>query len=304
MLRFWDVPRPLARSSFRGRLPLAAPPRGFCSPSSSDAVIVERVGAEGRIAIIRLNRPDKLNAMTTELGDAFAEVVAKLNRDDAQGLGAVVITGSGKAFSAGGDLQFLQDRHTDTPSRNAPIMRTFYQRFLCVRSLPVPVIAAINGPAIGAGLCFALACDVRIAAPKAKMGLTFTALGLHPGMGATHFLPSIVGPQVAAELLLTGKVISGEEAAQCGLVARTAEDPLAAAIESAAAMAAAGPVAVRTTVRSLRMRQDVGLDQALQREADAQAQCYASLDYRDGVEAIAEKRKPNFAQFEHYREQA
>lgn len=272
--------------------------------SSSDAVTVERMGKEGRVAVIRLNRPDKLNAMTIELGDAFSAAVEQLSREDTAGLGAVVVTGNGKAFSAGGDLQFLRDRHYDTPSRNAAIMRTFYHRFLCVRSLPVPVIAAINGPAIGAGLCFALACDVRIASPKAKMGLTFVGLGLHPGMGATHFLPSIVGPQVASELMLTGKVIDGTEAERCGLVARTAEDAFAAALESAEMMAMAAPVAVRTCVRSLRQAQDRGLEQALQREADAQAQCYVSKDYLEGVEAIAGKRSPVFAQYEHYREKA
>lgn len=282
------------------RLAALSSSRGFSA--EAPAVTVERAGPGDRIAVVRLNRPDKLNAMTTELGDAFAATVERLSREEADTLGAVVVTGAGKAFSAGGDLQFLRDRHADTPSRNAPIMRTFYQRFLCVRSLPVPVIAAINGPAIGAGLCFALACDVRIAAPKAKMGLTFTALGLHPGMGATHFLPSIVGPQVASELLLTGKVIDGEEAARVGLVARTSDDALAAALESASAMASAGPVAVRTTVRSLRLRQDEGLERALWREADAQAQCYASKDYAEGVEAVAEKRRPNFTQYEHYRE--
>lgn len=266
------------------------------------AVTVERTGQNGRIAVVRLNRPEKLNAMTTELGDSFAAVVAKLGREETESLGAVVITGAGKAFSAGGDLQFLRNRHKDSPSRNASIMRTFYQRFLCVRSLPVPVIAAINGPAIGAGLCFALACDVRIAAPKAKLGLTFVGLGLHPGMGATHFLPSIVGPQIASDMMLTGKIISGEEAAKVGLVAQAVEDPVAAAIESATAMASAGPVAVRTCVHSLRQAQDLGLQQALQREADAQAQCYASGDFAEGVEAIAEKRAAVFSQFEHYRE--
>lgn len=264
-------------------------------------VQVERVGPEGRVALVRLNRPDKLNAMTTELGDAFAATVASL-REEADTLGAVVVTGAGKAFSAGGDLQFLRDRHYDTPSRNASIMRKFYDRFLCVRTLPVPVVAAINGPAIGAGMCFALACDVRIAAPKAKMGLTFVGLGLHPGMGATHFLPSIVGPQVASELLLTGKIIAGEEAVRCGLVARISEDPVQAAVESASAMAAAGPVAVRSCVQSLRLRQDQGLEQALQREADAQAQCYASVDLLEGVNAAAEKRSASFVQFEQYKE--
>jgi len=270
--------------------------------ASALAVLVERAGPEGRVAVVRLNRPEKLNAMTTELGDAFAEVVAGLSRDSAESLGAVVVTGAGKAFSAGGDLQFLRDRHADTPSRNAPIMRAFYERFLCVRSLPVPVLAAINGPAVGAGLCFALACDMRIAAPKAKMGLTFVGLGLHPGMGATHFLPSIVGPQVASDLLLTGRLITGEEARACGLVARTAEDPLAAAVEAAGAMASAAPIAVRTCVRTLRLRQDAGLEQALWREADAQAQCYASADLAEGVEAVAAKLPAAFGGFEHYRE--
>ena len=177
-------------------------------------------------------------------------------------------------------------------------MRRFYQRFLSVRDLPVPVIAAINGPAVGAGLCFALACDVRIAAPTAKLGLTFVGLGLHPGMGATHFLPSIAGPQVAAEMMLTGKLLTGEEAAARGVVAAAVEEPLAAAMEMAAQMAGASPVAVRTCVRSLRFQQEAGLEAALWREADAQAQCYASADLLEGVNAVAEKRRPNFTQYE------
>ena len=194
-----------------------------------------------------------------------------------------------------------------TPSRNAPIMRRFYQRFLSVRSLPVPVIAAINGPAVGAGLCFALACDVRVAAADTKLGLTFVGLGLHPGMGASHFLPSIVGPQVAAQMMLTGELISGSQAADRGLVAEAVpaaaaasegeseggEDEcavLAAAMSMATRMAGAGPVAVRTCVRTLRNRQDnegLGLEAALWREADAQAQCYASPDLLEGVNAEA-----------------
>jgi len=268
--------------------------RHASSSSSSSPVVLEQ---HGRVMQIRLNRPKVLNAMTAELGDAFAaavEEVAAMGTD----VGAVVVTGAGKAFSAGGDLDFLRARHHDTPSRNAPIMRRFYQRFLSVRDLPVPVIAAINGPAVGAGLCFALACDVRIAAPTAKLGLTFVGLGLHPGMGATHFLPSIAGPQVAAEMMLTGKLITGEEAAARGVVAAAVEEPLAAAMEMAAQMAGASPVAVRTCVRSLRFQQEAGLEAALWREADAQAQCYASADLLEGVNAVAEKRRPNFTQYE------
>ena len=151
------------------------------------SVTVTRPG-DGRIAIVTFNDPKKLNALNADMGEEFKVVVNQLCEEaDSENLGAVVLTGEGRAFSAGGDLKFLRDRATDTPTRNATIMRRFYERFLSVRRLPVPVVAAINGPAIGAGLAVALACDVRIAAADAKMGITFVGLGLHPGMGSTHF---------------------------------------------------------------------------------------------------------------------
>ena len=276
--------------------------------SSAPPVLLKRVG---RVAQITLNRPHAMNAMTASMGDAFADTVGQVS-EMGEKVGAVVVTGAGRAFSAGGDLDFLRARAADTPSRNAPIMRRFYQRFLSVRSLPVPVIAAINGPAVGAGLCFALACDVRVAAAETKLGLTFVGLGLHPGMGASHYLPSIVGPQVAAQMMLTGELISGAEAANRGLVAQAVPAAagggeenecavLAAAMSMATRMAEAGPVAVRTCVRTLRNRQDnegLGLEAALWREADAQAQCYASPDLLEGVNAVAEKRRPDFQDYE------
>jgi len=265
--------------------------RSFCTNTAP--VFWER---RDRVALITLNRPSVLNAMTIEMGNEFESIVEKIGRDG--DIGAVVVSGAGKAFSAGGDLQFLIDRHHDTPSRNAQIMRRFYQRFLCVRSLPVPVIAAINGPAVGAGLCFALACDIRIAAPQARLGVTFVGLGLHPGMGATHFLPAIVGPQVAARMLLTGELITGEQALTEGLIAAVDDDPVTVAMGMADKIAHQGPVAVRTTARTLRNKLDEGLEQALWREADAQAQCYASTDLLEGVKAVQQKRKPTFCQYE------
>lgn len=116
----------------------------------------------------------------------------------------MVLTGEGRAFSAGGDLAWLRERASSDPRDNVDTMLAFYDRFLCLRSLPVPIIAAINGPAVGAGLCLTLACDLRVAARSAKLGFTFVHLGLHPGMGCTHFLPKIAGPQTAARLLLSG----------------------------------------------------------------------------------------------------
>jgi len=221
-----------------------------------------------------------------------------------------VLTGAGRAFSAGGDLGFLKDRGNDTPSRNSVIMRRFYERFLSVRRLPVPVVAAINGPAIGAGLALALACDVRVARHDAKMGITFVQLGLHPGMGSTHFLPRIVGPQQASKLMLTGEVVDGIEAHRIGMVAEVVHEDdgvdadaasattLEVATKMARRMATAAPLAVRTCVRSIRMAQDDGLDRSLWREADAQAQVWNSRDLHEGVDALVEKRRAKFSDFE------
>jgi enoyl-CoA hydratase len=172
-----------------------------------------------------------------------------------------------------------------------------------------PVIAAINGPAIGAGLCLALACDLRVAAASARMGVTFVGLGLHPGMGATHTLPQIVGPQQAAKLILTGQLVTGKEAERIGMVVEAVEasedegaKTVSRAMELASMMTAQSPIAVRTAVRSLRLKFDEGFERALWREADAQAQSYASEDLANGVNAIASKTKASFEQWEHFEE--
>jgi len=271
----------------------------------SDGCLVQLEKRADGVAVITLNDPKRLNALTADMGDEFSAIVDSLTKDACQGVGAVVLTGSGRAFSAGGDLDFLRDRSNDTPSRNAVIMRRFYERFLSVRRLPVPVIAALNGPAIGAGLCLAVACDVRVAFSKAKLGVTFVNLGLHPGMGCTHFLPKVVGQQQASRLMLTGDVVSGTEAKEIGLALKVYDSPeecLQGAISLAGRMAKAAPIAVRSCARSLRMAQDDGLEKALWREADAQSQCYNTDDLKDGIEAVAEKRAPRFTLFEGHNE--
>lgn len=214
--------------------------------------------------------------------------------------GAVVITGAGKAFSAGGDYGFLRERGKDTPARNAHLMRQFYDLYLRVRKIPVPLIAAINGPAVGAGMCFAMAADMRIASTTARLGFTFVHIGLHPGMGSTFFLPKLVGPQIAARMLLTGELLKGNEAKEIGLVLDAVEESkvLSNAVELASKIASNAPIAVRTCVRTLRMNQDIGLEAALQREADAQAQCYGGTDFKEGVEAQVAKRAPVWTEYE------
>ena len=236
--------------------------------------------------------------MTVDMGNAVEEAVASLRDLAPSELRAVILTGAGRAFSAGGDLNFLDARKSDNPTSNALVMRRFYSRFLSIRTLPVPVVACINGPAIGAGLCFAMASDVRVTHDAAKLGFTFVGLGLHPGMGGTHFLPNVCGAQAASRLLLTADVVSGAEAATIGLVAESHTDAASAhdaALSMARRIAQQSPLAVRATTRTLRAANDVGLDAALQREADAQAQSYASADYAEGLRALKEKRAPAFA---------
>lgn len=248
---------------------------------------------DGQIALLTLNAPAKLNALSEEMGDELMDHVETLKENPS--IRCCVITGAGKAFSAGGDLQFLMDRHNDTAENNIRVMEAFYKRFLCLRKIPVPVIGAINGPAVGAGFCLALGgCDIRVASTKAKMGLTFAKLGLHPGMAATHFLPIIAGPQVAADLLLTGRLISASEALSMRLVASVTDDALEDALKLAANIVTSGPVSVRTCVETLRRKQEEGLEAAFRREATAQSICYSTADLAEGVTAVKEKRTPLF----------
>ncbi|CAE7865293.1 unnamed protein product [Symbiodinium microadriaticum] len=272
------------------------------------AVKLERVG---RVARILLNMPEKMNAMTSQLVDDFGKVLDKI-RTDASEYGAVVITGAGNSFSAGGDLAWLKLRGKDTPSRNSQIMHDFYHRFLAIRSLPLPVVAAINGPAVGAGMCLAMACDIRVASQSAKMGFPFVSLGLHPGMGATHLIQSVAGFETAYRLLLTGDLVNGLEAKELRLVSQVAADgptAQAEAMELAGRIALQAPVAVRpgaldaTAViiaekPSAASKAEEGLEAALWREA--QAHCYATHDLSEGLKASLERRPPRFELNESY----
>lgn len=246
------------------------------------------------VGLISLNVPDKLNALSVGVGEEFKARVEELR--NVADLRAVVVTGNGSAFSAGGDLSFLEARTKTSPEANSDEMLRFYGRFLSLRDLHVPVIAAVNGAAVGAGLCLALISDIRIVAEDAKLGLNFARLGIHSGLGSSHFLPMLVGQQQATYMLLTGGLISGREAARTGLAleALPADRVVSRALEVAEEMALSSPVAVRTTLATLRAKQNVGLAQALQREADAQSLCYAHTDLLEGLAAVKTKRKPKF----------
>ena len=163
-----------------------------------------RVERQGAVAVLTFSDPDRLNAMTEAMGHALRDTVAELRDDPA--LRAAVLTGAGRAFSAGGDLAMIESKGKAASAspggavreENRAFMERFYKLYLSVRELPFPTVAAINGPAIGAGLCVALGCDIRIAAREAKLGLNFARLGIHPGMGATWTLPRPVKSSSAA----------------------------------------------------------------------------------------------------------
>lgn len=245
------------------------------------------------VAVLSFNDPARKNAMSPELGDALATAVAQVReRADVR---AVVLTGAGGAFSAGGDLKMLDMLRSATFEDARKHMLAFYARYLSILDLKVPVIAAIEGPAIGAGLCVALACDLIVVAEDAKLALNFVTLGLHPGMGATYLAPRRLGAQRAADLLLTGRRFDGKEALALGLASRTA--PPGKAVEVATAMAASIAGNAPMPVAALKLRLGVDrqeLQRALEHEAVEQAKSYASADFAEGMAAAGQRRSPRF----------
>ncbi len=261
----------------------------------ADLVTVER--RDPGIAVVTLNDPDRLNAMTVTMGEALESTLHGLSAD--AGLRAVVLTGAGRAFSAGGDLDMLEDyaRRTREQGWSAEeAMFAFYSRFLALRDVPVPLIAAVNGHAIGAGFCVALGCDLRIVAAEAKVGLNFARLGLHPGMGGSWLLPRATSPQRAMELLYTGRLVGGADAAAYGIAleAPAADHVLDHALELAGDIAASAPGVVRRLKESLRLAVDADLVEQLRREAAMQAVDYGTDEIVEGLSAVREKRAPRF----------
>jgi enoyl-CoA hydratase len=248
----------------------------------------------GGIVVLTLDDPARRNAMSETMTSAWREAVAGL-REDAE-LRCVVVTGAGSAFSSGGDLGWIAERgQVDVPPLRDHMLG-FYRAWLSVRDLEVPTVAAVNGAAVGAGLCLALACDLRYAASDAKLVAPFTRLGIHPGMAATYLLPEAGGLPLAREMLFTGRVVTGEEAAAHGLVNRAVprEDVLDVALDVAGRIAGCAPVATRLTKAALADGGQPSLEAALRWESLAQPVTMASEDLAEGIAAQREKRAPRF----------
>jgi enoyl-CoA hydratase len=232
--------------------------------------------------------------MSDEMTESWVAAVAELAAD--QSLRAVVVTGEGSAFCSGGNTSWIASEPNATVDQLRSRMLPFYRAWLSIRTLEVPTIAAINGPAIGAGLCLALACDLRYAASGAKMGVPFVRLGMHAGMGGTHLLPEVVGEAHARDLLLTGRVVDADEALRLGLVSRVLEPASfrEEVLGIAAGIAATAPIASRLTKLALLDGGHTDLETALQWEAMAQPITLATEDLQEGIRASREKRSPEF----------
>jgi enoyl-CoA hydratase/carnithine racemase len=249
--------------------------------------------AEG-VALLTLDNPDQRNAMSDQMTASWTAAIDELAAD--RSVRVVVVTGAGSAFCSGGNTSWIASEPDATVDELRARMLPFYRAWLSIRRLEVPTIAAVNGHAIGAGMCLALACDLRYAAAGARLGVPFVKLGMHPGMGGTHLLPEVVGESHARDLLLTGRVVDADEALRIGLVSRVHEPEtfLDDVLTTAREVAATAPIATRLTTLALRDGGHADLEQALQWEAMAQPITLATADLQEGIAAAKEKRSPRF----------
>ena len=270
--------------------------RLLCTASIQRLVRVARDDSDATVTIVTLNQPDNLNAMTVTMGDEIEAVVADLRSRPPSELRAVVLTGAGRAFSAGGDLAFLDARRDDSPTSNAEIMRRFYARFLSIRKLPVPVVACINGPAIGAGRCFAMAADVRVTHDKAKLGFTCVGLGLHPGMGATHTIALAAGAQTASRMLLTGDMVEAPRARELGLVNRVVpEAELEQQVRALAAQVASkSPLVLAIGKEAFHRQAEMDLAAAYGYASEVMARNMMARDAEIGIDALLSRTRPEW----------
>jgi len=259
-----------------------------------------KIDRRGKVAILTFNRPDTLNALASH-EDCFAIVDALAEVEHDSGISVAVVTGSGRAFSAGGNLKAMKERQGIGRLATPDDTRTNYRRGVhkVARALydcELPLIAAVNGHAIGLGLDLAALCDMRIAADTAKFAASFVKIGIVPGDGGAWALSRAVGYAKATELFFTGETFGPEEALAIGLISRVV--PADRLIDEAVALGekiAANPArALRMTKRLLREAQNQRLSDVLELSAAFQAIAHETADHAEAVDAFLEKRTPNF----------
>jgi 2-(1,2-epoxy-1,2-dihydrophenyl)acetyl-CoA isomerase len=245
---------------------------------------------DGAVLTITLNRPDVLNAFTAEMHRQLVGAFKDARADDVR---AVVITGAGRGFCVGQDLNEFGEAARDIAGR---LRGNYHPTIRAVRELEKPVIAAVNGPAAGAGLSFACACDLRVAAEGATFVPAFINIGLVPDMGGTFFVTRLLGSARAFEWMTSGRRLSAQEALDWGLVSEVVPDDRLAgrAAEWAAQLAALPTRGIGMSKRLFDSADRVPLEEQLEREAQLQAAATQTNDFREGVNAFLEKREPRF----------
>lgn len=249
-----------------------------------------------QIAVITLNRPERLNALTPAMREGILQAVTAADQD--ADVRVIVLTGAGRGFCSGGDVKAMNEARATgvvnpLEDKIAPVRD---RAVLAMRNANKPVIAAVNGPAAGAGMNIALACDIRIMSTEAKMGQTFSRRGLHPDWGGTYFLPRLIGVAKAAEMIWSGRMVSAQECLELGIVSQLSEpdDLMKDVLAMAHTFADGPPVAIRLAKRAMYRNVDSSLEEALEFETFAQNVAAATKDAKEGIAAFVEKREPVF----------
>ncbi len=245
---------------------------------------------EDQLGIVTIDRPQALNALNQDLLMELAAAAELITQDPE--VRVAIFTGVGKAFVAGADIAQIAALEDVFAAREFAIMGQAV--FNEIAALPVPSIAAINGFALGGGLELALACDLRVASHKAKLGLPEVGLGIIPGFGGTQRLPRLIGRGRALDLIFTGRHLPAEEALSLGLVNRIGEDALQTAKELAHSIRKNGPVALALAKEAVGRGEGLDLQEALEVEADLFGLACATKDMREGTQAFLQKRSPRF----------
>ncbi|MDP6782952.1 MAG: enoyl-CoA hydratase [Dehalococcoidia bacterium] len=248
-------------------------------------IIVEK---KDHIATITLNRQDSLNALNDQLVDELSDAFASADTDE--GTRVVVLTGAGRAFCSGADLR------EDRAGRRTGVIRTFADRIVAALDIGKPIVASINGVAVGGGCTMTLSCDIRIASEAARFQLPFTRLGICTELGSTYLLPRLVGMGKASELLLTSKMIDAKEAREIGLVNQVvpANELANATYEIASSIGKLPPLSVQMNKRGLRHGMNADLPSQLRYEALANTYLFRTEDHKEAVKAFREKREPTY----------
>lgn len=253
------------------------------------------VTQDGPVATLLLNRPEKLNALDDGMRQGLTEALFTVAREPS--IRVAIVTGAGRAFCAGGDIQKmmeLKNNHQSATFRG--YLQTGHDLVRGIRRLPKPVVASVNGPAAGAGMNLALACDLRIASDQATFTQAFVRIGLHPDWGGTFFLPRLIGIGRAVEMFFLGEPVNATEAQRLGMVNfLVPHEQLAEETRKLAErLAARPPLPLGLLKQALYERLETQLDLMMEHELEAQMKCFDSEDFTEGLRAFLEKRKPNF----------